>query len=137
MKLSNEHFYNLLTPNEKVRFITNLKSATSMAGVQDYIYRRTSETFTDFMKGSFIFNSTPEGHEYWQDVINKARPKNPQLIKPDLEDKVKVLETTIEELKKENSLLVLENTKLQEKVQKTRIMVNSSYGLQDHPLTRS
>ena len=129
MKQLNRYFFNLMTSTEKAQFISNIRAANSDSFATSYLDNFTSRDFNHFLTSAFVLSISSEGENYWRAVDEKYRNKAPE----NLEDKVKSLETTIEELKKENSLLVLENARLQNKLQRTKSMVNSFYGLQ-HPL---
>lgn len=125
-QINNKFFYLRLTEEEKVKFCTEQIAQKSYQYVKDYINKETSSDFERFLSCAFNFYSTEDGPDYWWGLArNPDKKKNPALhnkffieeitIEPSLsvplnsttEDRIRELEMTIEDLKKQIDILTV------------------------------
>jgi len=68
MKRTNKEWYNLLTPEQKVKFNQNCAR-------ENYLKDTKRVDRVEFLSGAFLWNTTPQGHDYWSKIANKKEPK--------------------------------------------------------------
>lgn len=61
-KYTIKQWFSLLPPDIRERAIANTKKA---------MLRFLDSSFSEAIKGAFIWESSPEGHEYWQEISEK------------------------------------------------------------------
>lgn len=59
-----------LNREEIDRFLVNLANCNSKEEADEYLNREHKTAF-DFLGGAFIWNDTPEGQKYWEDILDK------------------------------------------------------------------
>lgn len=61
------HFRNKLNRKQRRKFKKNCKIYNKMM-YKDYV------NFTQFLMRAFVFEDTPQGHEYWMKIIENHTP---------------------------------------------------------------
>ena len=69
--LPNAYYFFLLTEEEKVPFMHNLKKYCNHT---DYL-GETNPSFAEFINHAFQWKNTEEGHEYWSAIYESEREK--------------------------------------------------------------
>lgn len=59
-----------LNREEIDRFLVNLANYNSKEGADEYLNREHKTAF-GFLGEAFIWNDTPEGQKYWEDILQK------------------------------------------------------------------
>ena len=59
-----------LNREEIDRFLVNLANYNSKEGADEYLNREHKTAF-GFLGEAFIWNDTPEGQKYWEDILDK------------------------------------------------------------------
>jgi hypothetical protein len=63
-------WFNFLSENEQEEFRSNAKSFNK------YLMKREFSSFRNFIRLSFTWKNTPQGHQYWKEIsIRKITPK--------------------------------------------------------------
>lgn len=57
---------------------SNLRDALDAYWGKDYVELSKSGSLAACLAQGFIFPETPQGHEYWQNILNELRKLSPQ-----------------------------------------------------------
>jgi len=69
-KMKNGLYYlNKLPYAVQVKYLKNLDNVGSIS----FFLQSKFQSFEVFMKRGFVWNSTPEGRQYWSDILSKYR----------------------------------------------------------------
>ena len=73
----NEVLNTYLTPNERVKYITNMDMVSNLHTNIDLL-----GGINDFVSSQFVWSDSPEGHGYWLDVESMLLDGSGRLLPP-------------------------------------------------------